>query len=98
MDIACPVGTPVYAAFAGVVREAGEMDPDLYGRSGIGARVENPDTESQYYGHLSELFVKPGDTVRLGQIIGLSGATGNVSGPHLHFECWTAGGKFSGMA
>lgn len=94
MDIACPVGTPVYAAFAGVVREAGEMDPDLYGRSGIGARVENPDTESQYYGHLSELFVKPGDTVRLGHIIGLSGATGNVSGPHLHFECWTAGGTF----
>lgn len=93
IDIACPIGTPVYAAFAGTVREAGWNDTGT-GRSGIGVRVENPDGESQYYGHLSSTLVKPGDRVALGQQIGLSGDTGNVTGPHLHFECWLTGGTY----
>ena len=93
IDIACPIGTPVKAAFAGVVREAG-WNPEDTGRSGIGIRIENPDGESQYYGHLLGLFVKPGDWVALGQQIGLSGATGNVTGPHLHLEFWLTGGTY----
>ena len=93
MDIACPVGTRVYAAFAGTVREAG-WNAEGTGRSGIGVRIENPDTESQYYGHLSQVLVHGGDRVQVGQLIALSGATGNVTGPHLHFECWAAGGTY----
>ena len=93
IDIACDVGTPVYAMFAGTVREAG-WNADGTGRSGIGVRIENPDGESQYYGHLSETHVKPGDWVSIGQKIGLSGATGNVTGPHVHLECWETGGTY----
>ena len=93
MDIACPVGTPIYAAFAGTVREAG-WNPEGTGRSGIGVRIENPDTESQYYGHLSQTLVKVGDWVAMGQLVGLSGDTGDVTGPHVHFECWEAGGTY----
>lgn len=93
IDIACPVGTPVRAAFAGVVRESG-WNAGNTGRSGIGIRIENPDGESQYYGHLSEFIVKPGDQIALGQQIGLSGATGNVTGPHLHLEFWLTGGTY----
>jgi len=48
----------------------------------------NDGTYTQY-GHLSSVFVSVGQTVTPGQVIGLSGATGNVTGPHLHFEART---------
>ena len=38
------------------------------------------------YAHLSDIYVQPGDIVGKGQVIGLSGANGNITGPHLHFE------------
>ena len=43
------------------------------------------------YAHLEEIRVRTGDAVGGGSIIGLSGATGEVSGPHLHFEIWRWG-------
>lgn len=46
---------------------------------------------STYSGHLDKVYVKAGDTVRAGQIIGTEGATGNVTGRHLHFEVHTTG-------
>ena len=91
MDIACPVGTPVYAAYAGTVERTGDFS-DI-GRSGDrNILIRNPDQEAQYYGHLEECLVKVGDRIRKGQLIGYSGARGNVTGPHLHFEMWRAGG------
>jgi Membrane proteins related to metalloendopeptidases len=89
MDIACNVGTPVYAAYAGTVEKAGTNI--VPGRTGYGVLIRNPDREAQYYGHLSRILVKVGQKVALGEKIALSGATGNVTGPHLHFETWKAG-------
>ena len=92
IDIACPVGTPVYAAYAGTVERTGDFS-DI-GRSGDrNILIRNPDQEAQYYGHLEECLVKVGDRIRKGQLIGYSGARGNVTGPHLHFEMWRSGGN-----
>ena len=92
IDIACPVGTPVYAAYAGTVERTGDFS-DI-GRSGDrNILIRNPDQEAQYYGHLEECLVKVGDRIRKGQLIGYSGARGNVTGSHLHFEMWRAGGN-----
>lgn len=89
MDIACPTGTPVYAAYAGTVEKVGTNI--VSGRTGIGVLIRNPDGEAQYYGHLSQALVSKGQKAAMGTKIALSGATGNVTGPHLHFETWNAG-------
>lgn len=90
LDIANRTGTPVHAAFAGTVEKAGwNVVP---GRTGIGILIRNPDGERQYYGHLSKLRVRAGQVVALGERIGDMGSTGNVTGPHLHFEVWNRTG------
>lgn len=91
IDIANKTGTPIYAAYAGTVVAAGwATEP---GRSGDRVRIKNPDGEQQYYGHVSKIHVKVGQKVAAGQHIADMGATGNVTGPHLHFETWSASGK-----
>lgn len=86
VDIANSVGTPIYAAFAGKVEDAGWGIVKY--RSGNGVLIKNKDGERQYYGHLSRIRVKVGQSVSRGERIGDMGATGNVTGPHLHFETW----------
>lgn len=58
----------------------------IWGRSGSGVLIRNPDGEHQYYGHLSRIDVRNGDLVKEGQTIGREGSVGRVSGPHLHLE------------
>lgn len=92
IDIAAPVGTDVHAAFGGKViscrHNSYDGDPYLWLglKSGNHVWIENSDGATQYYGHLSEVFVREGDTVAQGQKIGEVGQTGRVTGPHLHFE------------
>lgn len=81
VDWAVPTGTAVYASCGGTVSKAG------WG-SGYGyvVYIEHEDGRQTRYGHLSKVQVKVGQKVRQGEKIALSGSTGNVSGPHLHFE------------
>lgn len=92
IDIANKTGTAIHAAYAGTVTAAGWNV--LPGHSGIGIIIQNPDGEAQYYGHLSATHVKPGQTVTAGQRIGKMGATGRVTGPHLHFTVINRNGTF----
>lgn len=91
IDIANKTSTPIFAAFAGRIIASGWNV--VSGRTGQGVLIENPDGEKQYYGHLDTLDVRKGDSASLGQQIGTMGATGNVTGPHLHFEAWKRDGS-----
>lgn len=81
VDIPLPVGTPVHAMGPGQVQFAGTMSG--YGRVVI---IEHSRRTRTLYAHLSEVHVRTGDAVAGRPVIALSGATGNVTGPHLHFE------------
>ena len=82
LDIANDVGTPVYATGDGVVDYAGRT------RGGYGILIElsHGYGYTTAYAHLSKIIVKEGQRVKRGDMIGLSGRTGLVSGPHLHYE------------
>ena len=82
IDISDHVGTPVMAAADGHVKRAG------WHHNGYGYLVElvHPDGSLTRYAHNSRILVRPGDTVRRGQVISEIGCTGSCTGPHLHFE------------
>lgn len=81
-DLGAPLGTPVLAAYAGNVVIA-----NFLGGYGLAVVLEhNKSTQQTLYGHLSEIFVQPGEWVEQGTVIGRVGSTGNSTGPHLHFE------------
>lgn len=81
-DLAAPEGTPVVSALGGLVVSSG-----LAGGYGLAVEVEHDRPRRRtLYGHLSELYVKEGDRVRQGEVIGRVGSTGLSTGPHLHFE------------
>ncbi|OEV11036.1 peptidase M23-like protein [Streptomyces sp. Amel2xB2] len=85
-DFAVPTGTPVKAVHKGTVVKAGPNgagDGSSYGNAIV---VKHDNGTYSQYAHLSKLNVKPGQQVKTGEKIGLSGSTGNSSGPHLHFE------------
>ena len=81
-DLGAPEGTPVVATKDGEVQVA-----DYLGGYGLTVilRHENGSLETRY-AHLSRLLVRPGETVKQGEVVGLIGSTGNSTGPHLHFE------------
>ena len=81
LDFGIKVGTPVEATMDGKVTYAG-WNNQGYGNLVI---VENGDYKT-YYAHLSSIPVSIGDSVAAGTTIGLSGNTGNSTGPHLHYE------------
>ncbi|WP_367320365.1 M23 family metallopeptidase [Streptomyces sp. HUAS ZL42] len=81
VDFHAAGGTPVHAVGTGTVVEAGWAGS--YGNQIV---IRMSDGTYTQYGHLSTIAVSVGQKVTPGQRIGLSGATGNVTGPHLHFE------------
>ena len=86
VDFSVPTGTEIRAIADGRVRFAGIM-------SGFGNVVwlDHGGTTLSVYAHLSSLRVREGAFVRRGELVGLSGATGNATAPHLHFEVWRFG-------
>ncbi|OIJ87999.1 M23 family metallopeptidase [Streptomyces colonosanans] len=84
IDFHAATGTPVHAVGVGTVVEAGWGG--AYGNQIV---IRMHDGTYTQYGHLSSIGVFVGQSVTPGQQIALSGATGNVTGPHLHFEART---------
>jgi murein DD-endopeptidase MepM/ murein hydrolase activator NlpD len=81
VDLAVPRESPVRAAADGIVVARGT--DQVLGRFLLLAHAEGYET---YYGHLAQWLVKQGDTVKVGQLIGRVGMTGQATAPHLHFE------------
>lgn len=81
IDLAGPIGTPIYATADGIVSYSGWM-------RGYGNLIEiaHGKAVETRYGHLSKTFVKPNMRVKRGQLIGLMGSTGRSTGSHLHYE------------
>ncbi|MGY6026273.1 M23 family metallopeptidase [Streptomyces spinosirectus] len=84
VDFVVPTGTTVKAVGTGTVVSAGWGG--AYGNQVV---IRLADGYYAQYGHLSQISVSAGQAVTGGQQLGLSGATGNVTGPHLHFEIRT---------
>lgn len=85
IDYGCPMHTKILASNDGEVMAVG------WDLTGYGFRVilRHPDGMATLYGHLDSISVNAGDKVKQGQEIGISGDTGNATGPHLHFEART---------
>jgi murein DD-endopeptidase MepM/ murein hydrolase activator NlpD len=95
IDFGAPMGTPILAAGNGKVMMAG-----FNGGYGLYVKLQHTADIGTGYGHMSRLGpgIKPGVTVRQGQVIGFVGATGMATGPHLHYEFYRAGHPVNPLA
>lgn len=85
MDFACVGGiTPIKAVDSGSITYASWMNG--YGNTVI---IKHSEKLYSHYGHMSSLGVKIGDSVQVGQSLGICGSTGDSTGPHLHLEAKT---------
>jgi murein DD-endopeptidase MepM/ murein hydrolase activator NlpD len=86
LDIGVPTGTPVVAAAPGKVVTASYSDVN-----GNWVKIDHGGGWATAYLHLSQLQVQPGQMLQTGDPVGLSGATGRATGPHLHFMVYQDG-------
>ena len=86
VDIAAPIGTPIYAPEGGTVVQAGPASG-----FGLAVAVQHADGTITLYGHVNQFFVSTGQAVTAGQQIAEVGNRGQSTGPHLHFEVHTGG-------
>jgi murein DD-endopeptidase MepM/ murein hydrolase activator NlpD len=86
VDIAAPIGTPIYAPEGGTVVQAGPASG-----FGLAVAVQHADGTITLYGHVNQFFVSVGQAVSTGQQIAEIGNRGQSTGPHLHFEVHTGG-------
>ena len=81
VDVAVDTGTEILAFSGGTVRYIGENDV-----FGLYLKIDHDNGVSTFYAHCDELLVKKGERVIAGQVVAISGETGNATGPHLHFS------------
>jgi murein DD-endopeptidase MepM/ murein hydrolase activator NlpD len=81
LDFRGDAGEPIHATAAGTVSNAGWS-----GGYGKMVEIDHGNGLSTRYGHLSQIDVKVGDNIRIGQVVGRMGSTGRSTGPHLHYE------------
>jgi murein DD-endopeptidase MepM/ murein hydrolase activator NlpD len=81
IDLQVPTGSAVHVTADGVVETVGWSGN--YGKLVV---VDHGNGLQTYYGHLSHFLVVPGQEVRRGEVIALSGSTGRATGPHVHYE------------
>ena len=98
VDFAVPIGTIVVAMAEGLVSMAGWENYNNHNQ-GFGQRVRQSiitpnGPQTLVYGHLSHIYIRPGDTIQKGDRVGLSGNTGHTSGPHLHVERVDSKGQY----
>lgn len=86
LDISAPRGTPIYAPASGRVVAA-----DKDGSNGLTLVLSHSPSISTRYSHLQRIAVKPGETVKRGDLVAFVGDTGRSTGPHLHYEVLLAG-------
>jgi murein DD-endopeptidase MepM/ murein hydrolase activator NlpD len=86
LDLAAPLGTPIYAAVDGVVLQAGPASG--YGNA---VYIQDADGNVEIYGHMRYYNVKAGNLVHAGDQIAKVGSEGQSTGPHLHFELHRGG-------
>jgi murein DD-endopeptidase MepM/ murein hydrolase activator NlpD len=93
LDISAPTGTPVQAVAEGMVTFAGV-------RSGYGdvIEIDHGNGYMTRYAHNSELIVRPGQRVHVGDVIAKAGSTGRSTGSHVHFEVWYKGNVVNPLA
>jgi murein DD-endopeptidase MepM/ murein hydrolase activator NlpD len=92
VDLGAPEGTPVHAMQRGRV----VLDADLF-FSGRTILLDHGLGLFSFYGHLSESRVQPGRVVDAGEVIGLVGATGRVTAPHLHWAVQLGNARVDGL-
>lgn len=86
IDIAAPIGTPIYAVADGTVIDAGPAQG-----FGLWVRIRHDDGSITVYGHMYDFFVSVGERVPAGMQIARMGNRGDSTGPHLHFEVIVGG-------
>jgi murein DD-endopeptidase MepM/ murein hydrolase activator NlpD len=87
IDIAGPIGTPIYALTDAVVEESGPATG-----YGLWVVLRHTDGTQSIYGHVNRTFVREGEKVKAGEQIAEIGNRGYSTGPHLHLEIWSSEG------
>jgi murein DD-endopeptidase MepM/ murein hydrolase activator NlpD len=90
IDFSAGMGTPIHAAAAGVVTNAGSGSA---GWAGNYVTIRHSDGKTSLYAHMSSVTVHVGEKVSGGQRVGAVGMTGRTFGPHVHFEIYPPGVK-----
>jgi murein DD-endopeptidase MepM/ murein hydrolase activator NlpD len=82
VDLAVPIGAEIRPALSGIVER---IEKKWFGY-GFNVLIKHDEKYETLYAHMSKINVKEGDAVTKQTVLGLSGSTGNSTGPHVHFE------------